>query len=143
MLNSSDRLTQIFSDLFWRKYEILYFRNVYEKIRRDFAQKTLVTKRKTRPLAPATSTAPFSYSSEVCPGALSSRQLPTVARGLTAPANNARQLPAPQMCRAGEPKSSTAPRPALSHFLSSSEETSRVSGLCQQFDCYGRRMLLT
>lgn len=58
----------------------------------------------------------------------------------TMPASCPRRRCAEQV---SEPKSSTEPRPALFHFLSSSGETSRVSGLCQQFDCYGRRMLLT
>lgn len=97
MLNSSDRLTLIFSVLFWRKYENLYFRNVYERVVATFPNK-----RKTRPLALAASTT-LSYSArERFFRGLSRRQLPTVARGLTAPANNARQLPAPQMCGAGE-----------------------------------------
>lgn len=54
MLNSSDRLTLIFSVLFWRKYENLYLRNVYERVVATFPNK-----RKTRPLALAASTTLF------------------------------------------------------------------------------------
>lgn len=101
MLNSSDRLTLIFSVLFWRKYEFLYFQIVYERFVVTFLNKLQTRNEKhDRWLWPHLQH-PFLTLPRSVRG-LSRRQLPTVARGLTAPANNARQLPAPQMCRAGE-----------------------------------------